>query len=225
MLQQWKNLFFIHYKVSPSEIESHIPTGTSLDLFEGKAVLGVVGLQIGGIAFSWAPSIRYGTFNELNLRTYIQTAEGERLVYFFSLDCHSRLATFLAKTFYKLPYYSSHIEYKVTEKAAQMDCVARGNYPCQYLVNYDGKLFDAASDSQASFFVERYAFITADRNGNRYRGDLAHDPYQLYRGQVERFQDQLPRANGLELSEALLIPEGCFFSPGMPIRVIGFRRL
>ena len=69
--------------------------------------------------------------------------------------------------------------------------------------------------------------FTIDQKGNQYCEDLAHSLYQLqlYRGRVKTFQDHFPEANGLKLNRAALIHEGYFFSPGMQIRIVEFRRL
>ena len=44
--QEWRNLTFMHWEVNPEKIEPYIPEGLELDLFEGKAYVGVIPFQM-----------------------------------------------------------------------------------------------------------------------------------------------------------------------------------
>ena len=59
-----------------------------LDLYEGRALVGVVPFYMEGVRPSWAPSWSAFNFHELNLRTYV-IHNGEPGVYFFSLDARA----------------------------------------------------------------------------------------------------------------------------------------
>ena len=42
LVQEWKNLTFMHWEVDPEKLARYIPEGLEMDLFEGKAFIGTI---------------------------------------------------------------------------------------------------------------------------------------------------------------------------------------
>ena len=71
--QEWRNLTFMHWEVRPEKIAPYIPEGLELDLFEGKAYVGVIPFQMRNVRPRFLPSVPgISTFPEFNIRTYVK---------------------------------------------------------------------------------------------------------------------------------------------------------
>ena len=103
--QKWRQLLFMHWPVPIEELRPLVPERLSLDLWEGKAYLGVVPFIMRDVAPWWLPSFFAFNFLETNLRTYVHLDGEEPGVYFFSLDAASRLAVWAARMGWGLPYF------------------------------------------------------------------------------------------------------------------------
>ncbi|MFW6336254.1 MAG: YqjF family protein, partial [Phycisphaeraceae bacterium] len=105
MHQRWRDLLFLHWDV-PAEIVAHtLPTGLEVDAFEAKAWLGIVPFRMEGVRPRGLPAVPgISAFGELNLRTYVVGPDGTPGVWFYSLDAHQRLAVWLARKLFHLPY-------------------------------------------------------------------------------------------------------------------------
>jgi uncharacterized protein YqjF (DUF2071 family) len=112
MHQCWGKLLFMHWPIDPEKLRPLIPSGLSIDTFEGRAWIGVVPFTMWGIRASFLPPVP-GTsaFHELNVRTYVHE-RGMPGVWFFSLDAANRLAVWGARTFYHLPYFNAKMSLK-----------------------------------------------------------------------------------------------------------------
>ena len=42
LVQEWRNLTFMHWEVSVEKLQPHIPDGLEIDLFQGKAYVGTI---------------------------------------------------------------------------------------------------------------------------------------------------------------------------------------
>ena len=83
MQQTWANLFFQHWEVDESMLQSHLPSGLTVDTFRGKAYLGICGLSMKSVRPQGLPALPWlSHFAELNVRTYVRDPEGNPGVYF-----------------------------------------------------------------------------------------------------------------------------------------------
>ena len=71
--QEWKFLTFMHWEVDPKKLAKFIPDGLEIDLYDGRAYIGVIPFIMTNVrprvAFS-VPGI--STFPEINIRTYVK---------------------------------------------------------------------------------------------------------------------------------------------------------
>jgi uncharacterized protein YqjF (DUF2071 family) len=111
--QTWRDLLFVHWEVPLEVLRGLVPPSLSIDVYEGRAYVGLVPFTMHDVRFGPLP---VADFLETNLRTYVHT-EGVPGVWFFSLDAESRLAVWGARTLYGLPYFR-----------ARMTCASRDGY-------------------------------------------------------------------------------------------------
>lgn len=74
----WENLAMINFEVDPSILRRYLPAYTELDLFEGKALISVVGFlfnntKVMGMQWPW-----HTNFDEVNLRFYVKYFDGHQ---------------------------------------------------------------------------------------------------------------------------------------------------
>lgn len=74
---EWKNLLMLNYEVEPEILKPHLPAGTELDLWQGKALVTMVGFmflntKVLGIKWPW-----HVNFEEVNLRFYVKHFNGK----------------------------------------------------------------------------------------------------------------------------------------------------
>ena len=82
--QNWVDLTFMHWEVDPDILRKHIPDDLEIELFEGKAYVGVIPFKMEKVRPRFLPSISFiSNFPEFNIRTYVKKMGKE--VYFSSL--------------------------------------------------------------------------------------------------------------------------------------------
>jgi uncharacterized protein YqjF (DUF2071 family) len=104
---QWKNLLMLNYEVDPEILKPHLPPYTVLDLWQGKALVSMVGFlfqetSVLGIKWPW-----HVNFEEVNLRFYVKHFDGKewkRGAVFISEIVPKSLIALIANNLYKEHY-------------------------------------------------------------------------------------------------------------------------
>src|SRR3954469_26057967 len=77
MGQTWRDLLFAHWSVDPGALEAVVAPQLPLDLWEGRAWIGVTPFVVTGAHPRGVPPLPWlGHFPELNTRTYV-TLDGK----------------------------------------------------------------------------------------------------------------------------------------------------
>src|SRR5687768_6811306 len=156
MTQTWHDLLFAHWPMDPELLRSRIPREFELDLFDGKAWIGIIPFHMTNVAPRGVPSLPWiSEFPELNVRTYIRVGVRPG-VYFFSLDAGSLLAVQAARTFLNLPYHSASMKVMPQGSAILYESHRDGNELAQFIATYEpvGDVFVAAEGSLEYFLTE-----------------------------------------------------------------------
>ena len=117
---QWKNLLMLNYEVDPDVIKPYIPAGTILDLWQGKALVSMVGflfLNTKVLGIKWPFHVN---FEEVNLRFYVKHFDGEnwkRGAVFISEIVPKILITIIANALYKEHYQALRMRHTITVEA------------------------------------------------------------------------------------------------------------
>ncbi len=189
MRQEWRDLLFLHVEVSPDSIRDRIPKELELDLFEGKAWLGLVPFDMKGVTLRGCPApSSLCDFPELNIRTYV-LRDGKPGVWFFSLDVPKAHAVWGARTFFHLPYFKA--EMAVTHEGDWIRM--RHQRPDRSLdIRYRGmEEVEALPGSFARWSTERYCLYCQSKAGRVYRGEIHHAPWPLQRAEVEMEHEEM----------------------------------
>ena len=198
MRQSWDDLFFLHWEYAAEAIQSRLPAGLTVDTFEGKAYLGVVGFRMNAVRPLGLPALPWlSYFNELNVRTYVRDASGEPGVWFFSLDCDRAPAVVIARAGFGLPY--EHAAMSFGPGLAQ-SCRRQGEQEtARYAWSAVSSPQIATPGSLEFHLAERYSFFSV-RGGRLVRGQVHHAPYELSSTDTTAWSDLPLRWDGFDVS-------------------------
>lgn len=113
----WENLVMINYQVDPEILKPYIPAATKLDLWEGKALVSMVGFMFTNtkvLGIKWPMHVN---FEEVNLRFYVRYFDGEewkRGAVFISELVPKNLIAFIANNLYNENYRALPMRSSVT---------------------------------------------------------------------------------------------------------------
>lgn len=104
---RWEDLIMANYAVDPSILQPFVPAGLTLDTFEGKTYVSLVGFMFRHTRLFQLPIPFLGTFEEVNLRFYVKR-EGEdglrRGVVFINETVPFKAVAWMANRLYKEHY-------------------------------------------------------------------------------------------------------------------------
>ena len=175
--QQWLNLAFIHWEVSLSQLRSLIPEPLEIDLYDGKAWIGIVPFDMRGVTLRYCPAFTpLSDFPEINVRTYVYY-QGKPGVWFFSLDVPSRIAVWTARTFFHLPYRHAAV---TVGKEENTICYRHARSCGSFSADYSpAEPLAVDSDSFEIWATERYCLYCQSKKGQLYRTEVHHPKWPL----------------------------------------------
>jgi len=147
MTQSWHDLLFAHWPVDVSAVRRAVPAAFDLDLFEGRAWVGVVPFYMTNVGLRATPALPWiSRFAELNVRTYVRV-EGRPGVYFFSLDAARWLAVVAARALLNLPYHAADMTLDRRHDGLHYESARRRGEPAAFEAVY--------APSSAAFIASR----------------------------------------------------------------------
>lgn len=115
MMQEWHDVYFLHWPIAPEDIRPYIPLELEIDTFDDRTWLGIVFFKMKNFRARFMPTVPIiNNFYELNVRTYVKY-RGKSGVYFFSLDVNNKIIAQIHKAIGILPFRYANI----TEKRHQ----------------------------------------------------------------------------------------------------------
>jgi uncharacterized protein YqjF (DUF2071 family) len=202
MFQSWHELLFAHWPVRADDLRRHLPPGLDLDLFDGRAWLGVVPFRMSGVRLRGMPPLPgLSAFPELNVRTYVRHGE-QRGVWFVSLDAANRLAVRAARRWFNLPYFEAEME--LVERGSEIACRSlrthRGAPPAEFRARYSpvAPVQRARPGTLEEFLTERYRLFALGPRGLSC-SEIHHHPWPLQRARADIAANTMAQASGLLL--------------------------
>ncbi len=213
MRMNWHDLLFMHWPVDEEQIQTQLPEGLKVDLFEGQAWIGIVPFWMSGVGVRWTPNLPYlSRFPELNVRTYV-TIDNKPGVWFFSLDATNPIAVRGARFLFHLPYMDAKISVKREAEWIHYssDRTHRGEPSAKLGCEYRplGRPFEAKPGTLEHWLTSRYCMYMADSKSRFYRGEIDHDPWQLRDAQAIVHYNTMTDWLGIDLPET---PPICHFA-------------
>ena len=221
--QRWQDLLFIHWPFAVASVRALVPRQLEIDLHDGQAFVSLIPFVVAESRPRGMPRALASRFLETNLRTYVKTANGERGVYFFSLDASSTLAVRFARLLYGLPYFPAVMSIRTEKRRTEYATRRRGTRDAQLEVEWLlGDAIGTAQDgTRDHFLVERYNLFV-DCGGVIYRGRVRHCSYPLQQVTVTHLSETLLAAAGLPQPNG---PPLYHYSPGVDVDIFWLQRI
>jgi uncharacterized protein YqjF (DUF2071 family) len=232
---RWINLIMLNYEVAPAVLQKYIPPGTELDLWEGKALVSMVGFlfhdtQVRGI--KWPLHVN---FEEVNLRFYVKRFNGKewkRGAVFVSEVVPKPFIALVANMFYKEHYSAMPMRHSITPVNSEAS---------KYLYEwkFDGKwnnkiggiinindLKSILPGSQEEFILEHYWGYNKVSTKTTYEYQVEHIAWNAAPMKEPIFEADIARLYGKDFVPYLTRkPYSAFFADGSEIIVRGFEKI
>ena len=223
MRQRWEHLLFLHWEVPAASLSRLLPDGLEVDLFEGRAFVGLVPFQMAGVRPWSLPSVwGLSNFAETNVRTYVRTPSGRPGVWFFSLDAANVVGAALGRYWFRLPYYYAWMTLRARERAEgdwNLRYSSRRIFPrnpaatTRIEAETVGPVAPAVPGSLEFWLAERYLLYTSTGSSS------APEPAgaTLWQGRVYHSAYPLQPARLVMLAESAVEGAGIILPPSPPL--------
>ena len=225
----------LNFEVSPALLEPLLPAGVTLDLWQGRALVSVVGFRFLDTRVLGVPVPMHRDFDEVNLRFYVRhvTAKGEvrRGVTFVRELVPRRAIAVLARFAYNEPYRA--VPMRSSAPVALTEEPGRIGYEWRTAAGWQGVSATAIGTpaalvrgSEAEFVTEHYWGYTRQRDGGTVEYAVTHPPWRVWRTEAPALTADVAGVYGSEFVAPLAgSPCSAFVAEGSPVVVHRPRRL
>lgn len=230
---EWRDLAMLNYEVEPSLLSQYVPQGTSVDSFQGKTYISLVGFRFCHTKLLGRfPIPFHADFDEVNLRFYVRRkvgSEERRGVVFIAEVVPKRAIATTARVIYGENYVCLPMRHKLETNGS-------GN-TVEYQWRVDGqwcKIFaqtadlpkQAAASSLEQFITEHYWGYSSRRPGASLEYHVSHEPWNVWTASCAGFEGEANRLYGKDLGAVLQRrPDSAFVADGSPVIVFKGNRL
>jgi uncharacterized protein YqjF (DUF2071 family) len=126
---EWRDLAVLSFPIEAGVLAPHLPYGLELDLWEGQALVSLVGFQFLDTRVLGVPAWPYRNFTEVNLRFYVRRLANDgvrRGVVFIKEIVPYGVVAWLARTLYNENYVSLPMRTAVEPGRAEYRWTRRG---------------------------------------------------------------------------------------------------
>lgn len=229
---QWLDLLMLNFAVDPQLLAPYVPAGTDLDLFQGEALVSVVGFRFTDTRVLGVPLPWHRDFEEVNLRFYVRRRGPDgmrRAVVFISELVPRRAIAWVARAWYNEPYRAlpmrhaveAHdgartVRYEWREGGVWTGLGARTRGASAALV----------PGSEAEFITEHYWGYTRQRDGGTVEYEVVHPPWRVWQAYDAALSGDIATTYGSAFAQSLAAPpRSAFVAEGSGITVFRPRRL
>ena len=184
---RWEYLAMFNYEVDIAVLQPHLPPYTEIDLFNGKAIISVVGFLFNNtkvMGIKWPGFIN---FEEVNLRYYIKYFDGKkwrRGVGFISEIVPQFLVAGMANLFYNEHYSTAKMNHTISFENNVLQATYRWKKKNQdwnsMWLKADTVLQDIHPGSEEEFIFEHYYGYNKLNSKTSIEYSLEHPRWQVY---------------------------------------------
>jgi uncharacterized protein len=225
---RWEDFVILNYPCPAHVLEPLVPSGTGLDLWNGEALISLVGFLFRNTRVAGLRIPFHHTFEEVNLRFYVRrtTAAGEtrRAVVFVRELVPRRAIAAIARWGYNEPYLAVAMDHQSSLNEAHGGSVTyswrfRGD-PFALQADVTGPALPLTRGSEAEFITEHYWGYTRQRDGNTLEYQVEHPVWQVWGAIASSFTGPAASLYGSAFGDVLSRePRSAFVSPGSEVAV------
>ena len=197
MLQRWQSLTFLHWRYPPEVIRGLLPPQVELDTFDGSAWVALTPFLLSGLRFPFSPAFPFvSRFPETNVRTYVRGPDGQRGVWFFTLEADRLVAVAGARIFYHLPYRWSAMRIRHSADGVEYSSRRKPSFGQGATDITIQPQHAIAAGEFDNFLTARYRLYTVHR-GRLFFAEIDHQPWQLQSARLLRVNQNLIHNSGV----------------------------
>ncbi len=184
---RWEYLTMFNYEVDATVLQPHLPPYTELDLYNGKAVVSVVGFMFNNTSVLGIKWPGFVNFEEVNLRYYIKYFDGnewKRGVGFISEIVPQFLVAGIANLFYNEHYSTAKMDHSINHNNNDLQVTYNWKKKNQdwnsMWVKANNELVNIEVNSEEEFIFEHYYGYNKLNETTSIEYSLAHPRWQVY---------------------------------------------
>jgi uncharacterized protein YqjF (DUF2071 family) len=182
----WENIIMVNYEIPEEILSKYLPKGVSVDLYNGKAYISLVGFMFKNTKIFNIPTFKLGTFEEINLRFYVSRKVGNetrRGVVFINETVPYKAVAWLANALYKEHYTVVPTKHTISKDSKnqkiKFEWLLQKKWNSIYVKN-DLKSNEMERNSLENFIYEHYYGYTKidEQTTEEYR--LHHPSWRIH---------------------------------------------
>jgi uncharacterized protein len=217
----------INYAVAPAVLAPHVPRGVELDLWDGEALVSMVGFRFLKTRVFGVPIPFHQNFDEVNLRFYVRRrdAGGWRRGVVFVREIVPRFGiAAVARVAYNEPYVALPMRHRVP---SALKAGARLEYGWRFRGRWHslgatlaGERREIRQGSAEEFIFEHYYGYTRQRDGGTVEYEVEHPRWLVWQTSESFLGADLSAFYGAPFAESLGgKPRSAFVAEGSPVLV------
>jgi len=227
---RWESLVLLNYACPPDLLDPLVPSGTTLDRWDGAALVSLVGFMFRDTRVRGVPVPFHRTFEEVNLRFYVRrdAPEGDvrRAVVFVREVVPRRAVAAVARWIYDEPYVRAPMESDVSlDPDVGGDVEYRWRYadrPFALKATARGRAAPSEPGSEAEFITEHYWGYSRQQDGSTLEYRVDHPRWRVWTAETSAFQGDAEPLYGPGFAEILRgPPRSAFVAEGSDVVVYG----
>jgi uncharacterized protein len=224
---EWRDLVMLNYEVEPGLLSQYVPPGASLDSFQGKTYISLVGFRFCHTKLIGRLSVPFhADFDEVNLRFYVRRKAGSeerRGVVFIAEVVPRRAIATTARVMYGENYVCLPMRHKIetngSGNAVEYQWRVDGQW-CRIFAQTADLPKQALKGSLEQFITEHYWGYSTQRSGALREYHVSHEPWHVWATSDAGFEGEAGRLYGKDLAAVLrLRPDSAFVADGSAVIV------
>jgi uncharacterized protein YqjF (DUF2071 family) len=187
---QWRSLVMLNYVVDPAILAPHVPRGVELDLWQGEAIVSMVGFLFLETRLLGVPLPFHCDFEEVNLRFYVRRRVGgewRRGVTFIRELVPRRAIAWTARLVYNEPYLALPMRHRIDHGEFEFGWkYAHAWHRLGATVR--GEAQPIATGSEQEFIFEHYWGYTRQRDGGTVEYEVEHPRWRAWTAERSWFE-------------------------------------
>jgi uncharacterized protein YqjF (DUF2071 family) len=226
---EWRYLAMANYVVAPELLAAYVPSGTELDVWQGRTYLSLVGFLFRNTRVLGLPIPWHRTFEEVNLRFYVRrivAGEVRRAVTFIREIVPRPAIAAVARLTYNEPYVALPMRhlFELSTGSARPHAVEYAWRHAQewrrVCVEPEGDAHPIAVGSEEEFITEHHWGYTRQRDGGTIEYRVDHPRWNVWRVRRCSIQGDMEPFYGAALAGVLQgAPTSVFLADGSPVAV------
>jgi uncharacterized protein YqjF (DUF2071 family) len=230
---EWRDLVMLNYEVEPGLLERYVPPGTTLDSFQGRTYISLVGFRFCRTKLLGRFPVPFHTdFDEVNLRFYVRRNEGgedRRGVVFIAEVVPTRAIAATARLIYGENYICLPMKHRIETDNLNVTAEYQwqvGGQWCRLSAQTVDLPTHPREGSLEQFITEHYWGYSSQRTGGGIEYHVSHVPWQVWATTKAGFEGDSSVLYGRELATVLQRrPDCAFVADGSPVIVFAGNRI